>query len=152
MFEILASVLKYFFITIIYLFIFSIIRLIYFDIRTLNSQKAALNKSKAYLKLISLRETLDFRVSETYFLDRNQRIGRKQINEIALQDPYLSGLHAQITIIDGGYVLKDSGSTNGTYLNGERIQDTEMQLKDGDRIKVGQLEFLFVESSNEVGA
>lgn len=138
--------MKYIFITIIYLFIFSVIRLIYLDIRSTNSRKEAAEKAVPYLKLINMRESLDFRVSETYFLGRNVRIGRRLSNEICIQDPYLSGSHAEIIMQDGKYSLKDAGSTNGTFINGIPTNKEEAPLKDGDRIRVGQVEFLFVGS------
>ncbi len=44
---------------------------------------------------------------------------------------------------EGNYYLEDLGSANGTYINEERILDV-VKLKNGDRIRVGQIEFLYV--------
>lgn len=61
MFGVLSTLLKYIFITIIYLFIYSIIRLIYLDIRSVSAQRTGLNKDVPYLKLINRKESLNQR-------------------------------------------------------------------------------------------
>lgn len=64
------------------------------------------------------------------------KIGRKSDNHICLKDPKVSRYHAVIRL-DGIYlVLKDMESTNGTYVNGEKIKN-EQRLFAGDRFKVG---------------
>lgn len=144
MFGVLSTLLKYIFITIIYLFIYSIIRLIYLDIRSVNARKAGIDKNAPYLKLINRRESLEFRVSETYPLEKDVRIGRNRSNSISVQDPYLSGVHASIIRKDGSHFIKDLGSTNGTFVNGMQVNGNEVQLRDGDRIHAGALDFLYV--------
>jgi serine phosphatase RsbU (regulator of sigma subunit) len=69
-------------------------------------------------------------------------IGRASECTIPIKDRYLSRRHAEIVPADGGWVLKDLGSVNGTYLNGARVeQDT--RLKAGDRIRLGDTEIVF---------
>lgn len=151
MFEIFSSLLKYIFIFIIYLFIYGIIRLIYLDIKSMNALKNGAKKGTSYLKLINVRERLDFKVDESYILDRNLLIGRSKDSDIVIRDPYISGKHVQITMHEGRYFLMDMGSTNGTFINGEQlVKNTEVCLKDGDKVHMGQLDFLFVNGSNEV--
>lgn len=144
MYSIIASLLKYIFITIIYLFILSIIRLIYLDIRSTSAQKSQTGSSLPYLKLINRRESLDFRIYETYQLDGNVTIGRKHKNEIFIQDPFLSSSHAEIRTEDGKCYIRDIGSTNGTFVNGKQLHEKETLLMDGDRVHLGQVDFLFV--------
>lgn len=146
MFGVLSTLLKYIFITIIYLFIYSIIRLIYLDIRTVNAQGARKVKNTPYLKLINRRESLEFRVSETYALEKDVIIGRNRDNAISIQDPYLSGVHASISLKEGNHYLRDLGSTNGTFVNGRQNDGNDELLKDGDRIHAGNLDFLYVGS------
>ena len=55
--------------------------------------------------------------------------------QLALQDPDVSSLHAFMCCKNGAWVLQDLGSTNGTYVNGNKI--TTVGLKSGDRIKFG---------------
>jgi hypothetical protein len=69
-------------------------------------------------------------------------IGRSRDSDIFLQDLAVSRLHTTINRENGGYVLRDEGSVNGTYVNGKRI--TEQPLEDGDEIQVGQSVLAFV--------
>ncbi|MDP4180455.1 MAG: FHA domain-containing protein [Bacillota bacterium] len=144
MFDILSSLLKYIFITIIYLFIFGVIRLIYLDISSASKQKFVIKKNTSYLKLINIRESLDFKVEETYSLGKGVDIGRSGKNSIVIKDPYMSSKHASFLFKDGKYFIHDSGSTNGTFINGKEVKKTPQPLKDGDKIRIGQIDFLFV--------
>ena len=48
-------------------------------------------------------------------------IGRSTSSHLRLSEAGVSGLHARITVAGGSCVLADEGSTNGTYVNGQRI-------------------------------
>ena len=65
--------------------------------------------------------------------------GRRPENTVVLSgDLYVSGSHAQISAAGDAFVLTDIGSTNGTLLNGERLQiHVPVQLSDGDEILIG---------------
>jgi sigma-B regulation protein RsbU (phosphoserine phosphatase) len=69
-------------------------------------------------------------------------IGRSEDNDLALPDPFSSGHHAVISPADGGYVLRDNGSKNGTFLNAKKIQG-EVELKRGDEILVGSTRVIY---------
>jgi sigma-B regulation protein RsbU (phosphoserine phosphatase) len=69
-------------------------------------------------------------------------IGRSEDNDLALPDPFSSGRHAVISPADGGYVLRDNGSKNGTFLNAKKIQG-EVELKRGDEILVGSTRVIY---------
>lgn len=64
-------------------------------------------------------------------------IGRSPSCEISLQDDKASRWHAKVTLRDGQAWIRDLGSSNGTAVNGERIQG-EVVLQPGDRVQVGQ--------------
>jgi len=121
-------------------FILSIIRLIYLDIKGI--YPIAVNNS-AYLKLINRKDTLPFKVKEYYSLGDEVTLGRANNNQIIIKDPYISKKHLRIVKDEGKYYLEDFNSANGTFLNGEKVMDV-VCLKNGDRITVGQVEFLFV--------
>ncbi|MBU1662896.1 MAG: FHA domain-containing protein [Chloroflexi bacterium] len=70
------------------------------------------------------------------------RMGRAVENEIVILDKRSSREHALIRRDGRKVLLEDLGSTNGTYLNGERLQQA-VQLRDGDQIKVGDVAFVF---------
>ncbi len=75
-------------------------------------------------------------------------IGRRGDNNIVLSgDPYVSGSHAQITADDGSFVLTDVGSTNGTTLNGAKVEpDQPVDLSAGDEIVFGKTAMKFQSS------
>jgi hypothetical protein len=71
------------------------------------------------------------------------KIGRTSDNDLVLHDHGVSRRHARITERAGRYFAEDVGSANGTQLNGQPL-GAEKQLRDGDRITVGPVEFTFV--------
>ena len=68
--------------------------------------------------------------------DKAVRLGRSPDNDVILRDPATSGHHARLERRGDAFWLVDLGSTNGTFVNGESIQ--EKQLNNGDRVTVGQ--------------
>jgi adenylate cyclase len=75
-------------------------------------------------------------------------IGRHPDNTIQILDRIISKEHAQIQRLpDGGYLLRDLGSLNGTYIRGDRV--SEHNLADGDEITLGSTKLLFVEQKGE---
>ena len=71
-------------------------------------------------------------------------LGRGDIAEIRLDDPFASSRHAQMILQAGVVVLEDLGSTNGTYLNEELLQGPA-PLHNGDRVRIGDSEFTYEE-------
>lgn len=67
------------------------------------------------------------------------RVGRLENLEIALNDPSISRRHAEIAITEQGWVLRDVGSTNGTFLNGIRVGRTDRKLRQRDVVQFGNL-------------
>ncbi|MCX6568424.1 MAG: SpoIIE family protein phosphatase [Candidatus Aminicenantes bacterium] len=63
-------------------------------------------------------------------------IGRAQGNDVAVADPNCSSRHAYIERAEGGFVIRDAGSKNGTFVNGRRI-DCPAVLSPGDEIAIG---------------
>jgi ABC transport system ATP-binding/permease protein len=71
-------------------------------------------------------------------------IGRSSENDIALDHPAVSRVHARISKreADNAYVIEDLGSTNGTFVNGERIVQA-VPLKKGDIIRIGSVKLTY---------
>ncbi len=69
------------------------------------------------------------------------RIGRKPGNDLVLADEKTSGVHAEVVLEGDRHVLRDLGSTNGTFLDGKRV--TELVLTPGDVVTVGRLRVKF---------
>ncbi|RAO76598.1 FHA domain-containing protein [Dyella jiangningensis] len=71
-----------------------------------------------------------------------QTIGRRDDNDIVIGDLSVSSAHAWIMNQQGHYVIMNTLSTNGTFVNGKRVH--EATLKHGDRVRLGQVEFVFL--------
>lgn len=71
-------------------------------------------------------------------LSQNQMtIGRDITNDLVINDAEVSRKHARLTAQGGGYVLEDTGSTNGTFVNGQRLMGPHM-LRPGELILFGE--------------
>lgn len=68
-------------------------------------------------------------------------VGRGPDNAILIDHPSVSGRHAQLQRVGDIYRLKDLDSTNGTQVNGQRVNETALRF--GDRIRFGKIEALF---------
>jgi serine phosphatase RsbU (regulator of sigma subunit) len=64
-------------------------------------------------------------------------IGRSVRNEVCLEDPFSSRIHAELRIDADTYWVTDLGSANGTFVNGRRLSGS-MQLFPGDRVQIGE--------------
>ena len=69
-------------------------------------------------------------------------IGRSRQSDVVVDDPNVSRQHAEVRPRGGAWVLNDLGSTNGSVLNGRRIDGPEV-LKPGDRIEIGTSSMTF---------
>lgn len=69
-------------------------------------------------------------------------VGKGPGNDVVLDDPRVSRLHASLERFAEGWCVNDLGSSNGTFVNGERIWGAH-RLRHGDEIRVGQTRLLF---------
>ena len=71
-------------------------------------------------------------------------VGRKPSNDIVLDDPTVSGVHAAFLYMQNTYI-EDMKSTNGIKLNGKKV--SKRQLNHGDIVQIGQHEFKFIDDA-----
>ncbi|CAK0761621.1 putative FHA domain-containing protein [Gammaproteobacteria bacterium] len=76
-------------------------------------------------------------------------IGRNKDNDIVLDNLSASGHHAQVIQTDSKYTVEDLGSTNGTLVNGQKID--RKVLEDNDVIAIGRHELRFIGETERVG-
>jgi predicted component of type VI protein secretion system len=62
-------------------------------------------------------------------------VGRAAGNEIRIEDASISAIHAQIVVRGGAVIVKDVGSTNGTFINGAPVKQGE--LRPGQSLRLG---------------
>jgi hypothetical protein len=79
--------------------------------------------------------------SRTALAGRNLVIGRAPDSDLHLADSSVSRRHAEVRPAEGGYVVVDLGSTNGTRVNGGAVK--ERALRDGDTIAVGDVQLRY---------
>ncbi|MCC6125333.1 MAG: FHA domain-containing protein [Pirellulales bacterium] len=77
------------------------------------------------------------------------QLGRDSSNAIQLHDSEVSRHHAEIRRREGEFVLSDLNSSNGTYVNGKRIE--QHKLESGDQVQAGSTLMLFTGTLEESG-
>jgi hypothetical protein len=69
-------------------------------------------------------------------------IGRNADNVIALDEPFVSGSHAELTLEQDRWWLHDRGSRNGTFVNGDRVESAT-SIQAGDIVQFGRVRLRF---------
>ena len=88
-------------------------------------------------------------VSRNVPLRAQMTIGRHPDQDIQILDRVVSKAHCLIELFSGRYTVRDSGSRNGTYLNGIRLAKARSDLKDGDEIAIGSTRLRFTEDRED---
>lgn len=86
----------------------------------------------------------------THFLLKEgplSRIGRGLECDVVLSDPLSSRVHATVVCESGEWWVRDDGSRNGTFVNGQKVD--EARLTEGDLLKIGSSEFTFHQSAEK---
>jgi hypothetical protein len=73
--------------------------------------------------------------------------GRTPEADLFLDDVTVSRRHAEVSHKDWAYLIRDSGSLNGTYVNGVRV--TEQELVSGDEVQIGKFHLLFLRADQQ---
>ena len=81
-------------------------------------------------------------------LDAVNSLGRDVNNSIVVDDSFVSSDHSLLTFRGRAWYVEDRGSTNGTWLNGQRVEGL-LPLGYGDEIQVGQVRFRLERSRQE---
>ena len=80
-------------------------------------------------------------IQEMELKDAQLTIGRKNDNNLVIEDPSVSGHHAKIVKIQSVFFVEDLGSTNGTVINNKAVD--RCQLQDSDMIMIGNHRLVF---------
>lgn len=97
--------------------------------------------------------TVPDRTPQPYRFQLDRRVvslGRGSDNDIAIDCGSVSVRHAEMVRVDGGYEIRDLGSTNGTKVDGERRM--AIPLKSGSTVLLGDVAFDFQLSEEELSA
>lgn len=124
------------FIVILYLIIIYALKIMYKDVQ--NGEKKKSIKKSLGLEVLEAGENKNLKRGSVIPIRGIVSLGRKEDNTLILMDQYVSGHHVKIYAKNERYVVEDLSSTNGTVLNGERING-KMFIEPGDEIQIGSL-------------
>ena len=93
---------------------------------------------------LRVEQAMGLRAGDEYDVGEGVLLGRGSSSDIRLEDPFASSRHARIVRQGDVLVIEDLESTNGTYLNGDKL-DGPQPLHPGDRIRIGDNEFSYVQ-------
>jgi FHA domain len=127
------------FLLVLYLFLIRAFATLVRSLRT--ETELAARPALAYL-VVQRTQAQGPRVGERLPLKAVNALGRDAGNDVVVNDDAASARHALIDLDDGAWWVADQGSTNGTLLNGSRIQRKE-RLRDGDVVEIGRIAMRF---------
>ncbi len=78
------------------------------------------------------------------------RVGRSDQNDVTVHHQSVSSQHCLISFVDGEWLLEDLKSTNGTFINGERV--SRHTVKNGDRVLLGLVAYRFADGELKLEA
>lgn len=135
-------ILQYSLLLLLYYFLYKVIKIIYLDLKQVHQSKETRSTVdlSAAAKLLFLNDTNI--VNKVYELREITSIGRKNNNDIVIDENFVSSEHACIEKFKGDYWLTDLNSTNGTYINDCRATK-KVLLQTNDVIKIGAAVFRF---------
>jgi len=138
------SVLKYSLLVLLYFFIYRAVKTVAVDVagrrgsrsapaRTPKPKPAQRGKppSSVVVHAPDGKKLGSFRLADAV------SIGRSERSTIKLDDSYVSQSHARLYARDGAWFVEDLGSTNGTFVNEQKLAAPAM-LQPGDKVRVGQ--------------
>jgi hypothetical protein len=121
-------------VVLIYAFLFMVARAMWRDLR---SGVAGAGQPLARLVVVAATEGRP-EPGSSIPLDAVNSLGRDVNNSIVLDDSFVSAEHAVLTFRGRAWYVEDLGSTNGTWLNGQRVS-AMMPLGYGDEVQIGQV-------------
>ena len=126
----------------IHLFLLRVIRAVWVGIKPTRDMRSRVNPfikghRPANVLIVRTPETLN---GQRHELTEEITIGRAATCEVTIDDSYASQIHARIFRRDGAHILEDLGSTNGTYLNRQKVSSATT-LRAGDHVQIGSTVF-----------
>jgi hypothetical protein len=133
-FLVLLWAVRLLFLGLLYLFLFQVVRALVRDLRSATTSAVA---ELGRLHVLA-SPSGDPPVGASFSLDAITSLGRDVNNSIVIEDPFASQEHAILTFRGRDWYVEDLGSTNGTYVNGNRV-DGVAPVGFGDELQVGQV-------------
>ena len=125
------------FLILLYLILFFFARSMYRDLRTAEASQAAARVGLGRLRVLESPH-MEPPAGQSISLGPINSLGRNVNNTIYVEDDFASANHAMLTFRGRSWFIEDRGSTNGTYVNGHRI-DRPVALSYGDEVAIGRV-------------
>jgi uncharacterized membrane protein len=143
--KILSLVFGIAFIIVLYFIIFYALKIMYKDVKGGGRKKQSSTKKNYGIEVVSSGENTNLEEGSILLLRSSITIGRKEGNTIRLNDQYVSGSHAKINVKNNEIIIEDLQSTNGVFVNDEKIKDY-FKLRANDKIRIGSAIFKVIRS------
>jgi pSer/pThr/pTyr-binding forkhead associated (FHA) protein len=137
--------LRLVFVVVLYFFLYQIVRLTTRELAILAQHDATSQASRRVigrLVVVDPAETV-LPVGTGFALTTLTLVGRRPGSDIVLDDSFVSAEHAELEVADQGWLLRDLGSTNGTFVNGHEVVGTTA-VGDGDVVQFGRVKLKLV--------
>lgn len=140
--QLLLAGSRFLFVILLYLFMFRVVTALYGDLRSAAWYRDMRN-SPFVGRLEVLTSEGGLAKGQVFKINKaGLTIGRGTHNDVVLPDSFASQEHAKLFHKNGEVWLEDLGSTNGTWVNGEKIS-ASIQLVPGDYVKIGSISFQY---------
>lgn len=128
--------LRFLFLALLYLFLFAVVRILVRDLRAA-AREPGTELGRLHVVASPSGEPP---AGAVFGLDALTTLGRDVNNTIVVEDAFASSEHAVLSYRGRTWYVEDVGSTNGTYVNGGRV-DGVAPIGFGDELQVGQVRF-----------
>lgn len=135
------------FIIVLYGIIVYALKIMYKDVKTGGKKRPPAKKNYG-LEILMAGDNKNLEEGSMLLLRGPITIGRREGNSIVLTDQYVSGNHAKLFIKNNEVYLEDLNSTNGIFVNDERIQDA-IKLRPNDKFRIGSAIFKIIRSDGK---
>lgn len=132
--SLISEIFKYVIIILLYIIIIVALVIMYRDIRRPNRQSKRLKEYA--LEVVKSENKRDLPIGAIIPVDDLIKIGRKNDNNLVIEDEFVSSYHNKIYMRHENLIIQDLNSTNGTYVNSNKIKG-EALLKVGDIVRIG---------------
>lgn len=128
------------FIFILYFIIYYALKIMYKDVKGGGKRKQSPSKKNYGIEVLDAGNNENLEEGSILLLNGIISMGRKEGNTVRLTEAYVSGYHAKIFLKNNEIIIEDLNSTNGVFINEERINNFA-KLRANDRIRIGNAVF-----------
>lgn len=133
------------FIIILYAIIYYALKIMDKDVKSGGKNKNNTNRKQYGIEVVNSGGNTDLEDGTVIIIRGDLTIGRHDENSIVLSEPFVSGKHAKLFVKNNDLFIEDLNSTNGVFVDDERVQG-KMKLLPDDEIKIGTVIFKVLKS------